>query len=273
MPSHQKPLPNSGRRAEPAQDPEQALRDAITTAQTELNKVVSEKDRLETACEHHKRRAAESANNVLTLRSQLQSVTEDRDSYKKKYQQQNALNEKWIQSYQALEAKYNDLLEAYDEINSSSGSSPNTSVTDRSKEARSSAKRDDRGRTRDGDREREKREKREQKAEKERLSKRFEDRRPPPSNRRSSFIEGWGPGGRSASANPHNRTQYPSGSSGRTAPLSPPHGAQYGGYAAPNVPRSNPNPLSPSGVYSSGSSAVYDEDHEDGNYRPYPIPR
>lgn len=291
MPSHLKSSPTSGRKAESglspcrpyisptaatdscyvANDPEQALRDALTKARTELNKVVGEKDRFESSCEQLKKRVTDATNNVITLRSQLQSTTEERDSYKERYQQArenyNALNDNWAQRYKEMEARYNDLFDAYDELHASSVSSPKTSsLPDRTKDPRSPTKKDDRGRTRDKDREREKREKREQKAEKDRLSKRFEERRPPTSNRHESFIEGWGPGGRSASANPLSRTQYPNVAAGRPALQ---HGTQYG-YSGPTVPRTNP--LSPSGVYSSGSSA-FDDDQEDGNYHAYPIQR
>lgn len=278
-----------------AQDVEQALRDALNRANTELNKVRSEKDRYEASCDQLKKRVSDSSNTVLELRTQLQTATKEKDWYMNQHLQSKddyeALNNNWANRYKTLQLEYDalqaknakletdyaSLASAYGDLSkssqatssTSSGASPKaTTIPDRTRESRSSKKehRDERGRSRPRDKDREKRE---QKAEKERLSKRFEERRPPTSNRRSSFVEGWGPGGRSTSANPLSRTYTTTGRMSQHQPT-----ASYG---SANIPRTS-NPLSPTGTtggaYSSGSSAAYDDDsYEDGNYHPYPIQR
>ena len=264
------------------QDVERTLRDALNLANTDLNKALGERDRYETSCSQLKKRVAESQVAIKDLGTQMTTLSKDKESYKDKYKQSkedySALNEHWAQRYSDLEAKYSNLFEAYNELKAKASVPTNypvvSNLPDRPKESRSSPKesREDRGRGRDKEREREKRDKKEAKAEKERLSKRFENRdsrdnRPPTSNRRSSFIEGWGPGGRSASANPLSRTYSNNATAGRMAP------SQHTSYASPTVPRTL-NHLSPTGVYSSNSSsATYEDDYEDGNYHAHPIPR
>ncbi|KAL7799794.1 hypothetical protein V8C37DRAFT_92459 [Trichoderma ceciliae] len=164
-------------------------------------------------------------------------------------------------------------------------------------------KEDKRERERGGDKDKEKeKEKKEQKAEKERLSRRFEERRgapsapapapapppPPIANRRNSFIEGWGPGGRSASASGSSTRSYtngPNGLNGLTGHAG--HNGHNGHAQVPavipanktvyaNVPRTATNPMTPR-IYSVAGStaAVFDDDgsYEDGNYHAYPISR
>ncbi|CAM1509961.1 Fc.00g002960.m01.CDS01 [Cosmosporella sp. VM-42] len=106
-----------------------------------------------------------------------------------------------------------------------------------------------REKSRPRDKERDREHKSEAKADKVRLSKRF-DERPAPANRRASFIEPWGPGGRM-----------------QTAAVTQSHQAPY----ANNVPRTaNANVTLP-GHFSSDSSAFDDDTYEDGSYHPYPI--
>ncbi|UKZ82029.1 hypothetical protein TrVFT333_009811 [Trichoderma virens FT-333] len=186
-------------------------------------------------------------------------------------------------------------------------------VRDKEK-SRDREKEDKREREKDKDKEKDKeKEKKEHKAEKERLSRRFEERRaapppapapapppPPIANRRNSFIEGWGPGGRSSSASGSSTRSYtngPNGPNGLHSPLSPlgPHGlnghnghnGHIGHVQVPvvtpgnklpyaNVPRTATNPMTPR-IYSVAGStaAVFDDDgsYEDGNYHAYPISR
>ncbi|KAF7560423.1 hypothetical protein G7046_g3714 [Stylonectria norvegica] len=168
-----------------------------------------------------------------------------------------------------------------------SGSSKTpSSKTSSKKEHRDERHRDDRHRDR-GDREerhrersrppRENKERKEHKerdmgktealADKERLSKRFGER-PAPANRRASFIEPWGPGGRSSSALPaDNVMTYTNLATGRmqAGGVTPSHQAAYA-----NVPRTAAVVNNP-GHFSSDSSAFDDDAFEDGSYHPYPI--
>lgn len=131
----------------------------------------------------------------------------------------------------------------------------------------------DKSRTREKERDKEKSD---AKADKVRLSKRF-DERPAPADRRTSFIEPWGPGGwcPTALATPFPPLHYGAQFSdhydadtmtGRMQTASVTHSHQ-GSYA--NVPRSAN--LSISGHVSSDSSNFSDDPFEDGNYHPYPI--
>lgn len=303
-----------------AQDEVEGLRDQLKNAHTELNKVRGEKERYENSCLQLKKRVSESTQIVYDLKNEVAAVKEDRDRYKEDLLQSkedyDALLMKhrdWLQSYTDLKAEHDSLAVRHEALKATLAPVPSPPLADRTKESRSSTKeprstassstkkenrehRDhreerpqrsdhresDRGRGRDKDRE--KREHKEQKAEKERLSKRFEERRPPVTTdsrppasggRRQSFIEGWGPGGRSASANPARTSQSSTQTytSSRKEKLSPPLVPGQPGYGA-SIPRT-PNPLSPTGVYSnSGSSAFTDDDkYEDGNYHAYPIQR
>lgn len=279
MPSHR--TSPSSRRADPVKDDERNLREALNSANTDLNKAIGDKDRFETSCSQLKKLVSESQFTIQDLRSQVQTTSKDRDSYKEKYKQSKedyaALGENWLKRYAELEARYDSLFKSYNDLKSTAATTPTygahsnnatTALPDRSRDSwddRDRERERDRGRGRESDRERERREKKEAKAEKERLSKRFENR-PPTSKRRSSFIDGRGSGGRSASANPASRTSSGSGTTGRPAP-------PYGNYTSSTVPRT-PDPRAPSGHYSSsGSSATFDDDYEDGNYHAYPIQR
>lgn len=272
-----------------ARDMEESLRDQLKCANTELNKVLSERDRFETACKQLKKTVTDTASTVADLKTQLASIKKERDQRSDDLEQAKAdydhllkTHKSFQKSYAELQSEYESLMSRYNTAKgSSSTSSPHSSpLPDRTKEPRPAKKeykeyRDDRyredrdrdsGRDRGRGRDKEK-EKREQEEEKKRLSKRFEGR-PPPSNRRGSCSQGWSSGGRSSSANPSSRY-----TNGRPQPPQLVQGQPaYGGGAS--VPRT-PNPLSPTASYSnSGSSGFNDDDHyEDGNYHAYPIQR
>lgn len=294
-----------------ATDYDERLLDALNQAHTELNKANSERDRFQNLYEQSTKKLTEVNHAHTELKSQLQGFKDNNAALKERLQELKDENERLGydnetlgQDYGDLKTKYNAVTVQLNTINSSptfttSTSSGTGNLPERPKVSRSVSKkdhhrehkehkehkehrdhkdhkdhkehRDDRGRTREKDKEKEKRE---QKAEKERLSKRFEERRPPTSGgRRSSFIEGWGPGGRSTSSAPASTRTYTNVASGHVqVPAVTSHKATYS-----NVPRTAANPLSPR-IYNGvgGSSSGYsDEDgvFEDGNYHAYPIPR
>lgn len=234
-----------------AKDSGEDLLDALAKSQTDLERAIRERDRLE----------AERDKLARSNRDLAEKHRQDKEDYR-------ALNANWVGRYMELESKYKEILDAYDSLNSSVASSPMTTSSDpdRLREPRKPAReghREDRGRARD-EAGRDRHEKRLTEADKERLSRRFEDRRPPVSTSRRPAVDGRASGSRrSSSANPLSRK------SPTQAPLSPPYSAGGRGNNGYAVPRT-PNPLSP--AFSSGSSTAYGEDrHEDGNYHAYPV--
>ncbi|UKZ64446.1 uncharacterized protein TrAtP1_005663 [Trichoderma atroviride] len=245
-------------------------------------------------------------------------------------------NDALAQDYAELKAKYSNLSHQFNALNSAPPPFSNNatnglpgSMAERPKLSRSSSKkerkedreersREERSRVRDKEksrdreredkREREKekerdkenvkeKEKKEHRAEKERLSRRFEERRvvppapapaapapppPPITNRRNSFIEGWGPAGRTSSASGSSTRSYTNGPHGpnghighnghaQVPAVTPVNKAPYA-----NISRTATNPMTPR-IYSAAGStaAVFDDDggYEDGNYHAYPISR
>jgi len=271
-----------------ARDMEESLRDQLKCANTELNKVLSERDRFETSCKQLKKTVTETAGTVADLKKELAAVKKERDDHSDELEQAKADYDALLKKHKAYQKSFDDLQADYDSLlsryntakGSSSTSSPHSSpIPDRAKEARPSKKeykeyRDDRyredrdrdnGRDRGRGRDKDK-EKREQEEEKKRLSKRFEGR-PPVTKRRDSCSQGqWSSGGRSSSQNPSSR--YPNGrpQAPQLVQGHPPYGS--------SVPRT-PNPLSPTASYSNSGSSGFNDDssYEDGNYHAYPIQR
>ena len=285
--------PPTNQRTPPSADYEEQLSDSLMEANTKLNRVIEDRDKLKSLYDQATKKLAESARVTKDVRAEVADLAGDKKDLKARLQQTNEENSKlqydlvaWEEAYNKLETVFQSLqlqLKAAN-ANASSGAGPAAALPERPKPSSRNpgAKKEhkehresrdaERGRGRDRDRDRDRgheRAKQEQKAQKERLSNRFDDKRPPTSGRRQSFIEGWGPGpsrGRSASATPGTRTSYANMpvSTSRIQPLAttPSRPAAYSA-----VPRTT-NPLG----YSSGSSTAYDE-YDDGNYRAYPIVR
>lgn len=267
-------------------DIEESLREQLNRANTELNKVQSERDRLATSLKKTITDSANNAADIKDLKVQLTAVKKERDQANDDLDQSKAdyeaLHKTWLKKYTELQTDHDSLLSRFNTAKgTSSSSSPLSSpIPDRTKEVRPVSKkehreprehrehREDRDRERERprgrDKDREKREQEEQMAEKKRLSKRFEERRPPTA-RRGSVSQGYSSSGRSSSANPNSRSYTNTRSPPQKLPAAQP---VYGS----SVPRT-PNPLSPTGAYSSGSSGFNDDEYEDGNYHAYPIPR
>ncbi|KAK1254317.1 hypothetical protein MKX08_008312 [Trichoderma sp. CBMAI-0020] len=321
-------------------DYEQHLLDRLNTAHTELNKTNSERDRYLGLLEQANKKLAEVTITNTDLKSQNQNLKDNIASLQERIQrgkeESDRLgfeNDALAQDYAELKAKYSNLSHQYNALNSAPPPFSNNatnglsgSMAERPKLSRSSSKkerkedreersREERSRVRDKeksrDREREKekerdkenvkeKEKKEHRAEKERLSRRFEERRvvppapapaapapppPPITNRRNSFIEGWGPAGRTSSASGSSTRSY---TNGPHVPHGPNGHIGHNGHAqvpavtpvnkAPyaNVSRTATNPMTPR-IYSAAGStaAVFDDDgsYEDGNYHAYPISR
>lgn len=279
-------------------DIEETLREQLQRTNTELNKLQTERDRLETACKQLQKTYTDTVATVAELKAELSDVKKERDQHNDDLEQSKAdyaallkTHKSWLRDYTELQNEYDSLLSRYNTAKgTSSASSPLSSpAPDRAKEVRTVSKkehrehrehrepREDRERRKDRDRnqsrdrgrdkEREKREHDELAAEKKRLSKRFEERRPPQAGRRGSVSQWSSSGTRSTSANPNSRSY----TSNRAQP--PPVVSQAQPAYGSSVPRT-PNPLSPTGAYSSGSSGFNDDEpYEDGNYHAYPIPR
>ncbi|KAI6781376.1 uncharacterized protein J7T54_002268 [Emericellopsis cladophorae] len=305
MPSHHRSSPSSGGSRRNDSDVEQQLRDALNKANTELNIISAERDRFETRYLELKKKLGDKEAPLPSIaispaaalprdvKAQIQSLKKDRERQDEHIEDleanYKALNEGWAKQYASLEERHTELKGQYTSLESDykaidkklaemidrfnapqpgSASGPASAASTGSKE--SSSRRDERGRTRDH-KERDKEEKREAKAMEKRLAKRLEakpepstptkESRPPlTSRRRDSHM-----GGRSSSTHRHSHSYSTSQSS-----LNASNTANMGR----SVPRT-PNPLSPGagGVYSSGSSAVYDDDLEDGNYHAHPVHR
>ncbi|KAK1239504.1 hypothetical protein MKX07_008992 [Trichoderma sp. CBMAI-0711] len=328
-------------------DFDRRLLDSLNNAHTELNKTNSERDRYLSLYNQADKKLAEATATITDLKAQNQALKDSAVSFQERYELLMKENDRLrhehgelARGFDDLKAKYTDLSHRYNTLNSASpayssnaGSGLSGSVPERPKVSRSSSKkerkedREERSRVRDReksrdrtkedkrDREKEKekdkereKEKKEHKAEKERLSRRFEERRPAPpapapppppmAHRRNSFIEGWGPAGRSSSASGSSTRSYTNGPNGINGPngVHGPHGGPHGHnglnghrghvqvpavipsskpvYAS--IPRTATDPMTPRIFSVAGSTAaVFDDDgsYEDGNYHPYPIPQ
>ncbi|KAM0244775.1 hypothetical protein ACHAQJ_010717 [Trichoderma viride] len=320
-----------------ASDYEQRLLDSLNTAHTELNKTNSERDRYLGLLEQANKKLAEVTATNTDLKSQNQTFKETIASLQERIQRGKEESDRLRidhgvlgRDYTELKAKYSNLSHQYNALSSAPPPFPTNaanglsgSMPERPKLSRSSSKkerkedRDERSRVRDKEksrdrekedkREREKekekeKEKKEHKAEKERLSRRFEERRavppapapapapppPPIANRRNSFIEGWGPAGRTSSASGSSTRSYTNGPHGPHGPHGPNGHIGHNGHAQvpavtptnktvyANVSRTVTSPMTPR-IYSVAGStaAVFDDDgsYEDGNYHAYPISR
>lgn len=268
--------------------------------------------------------------NIASLQERIQRGKEESDRL-------GFENDTLAQDYAELKVKYSSLSHQFNALNSApppfSTNATNGlsgSMSERPKLSRSSSKkerkedREERSRVRDKEksrdreredkREREKekerdkenvkeKEKKEHRAEKERLSRRFEERRvvppapapaapapppPPITNRRNSFIEGWGPAGRTSSASGSSTRSYTNGPhvphgpnghighNGHNGHAQVPAVTPVNKAAYANISRTATNPMTPR-IYSAAGStaAVFDDDgsYEDGNYHAYPISR
>ncbi|PTB63871.1 hypothetical protein BBK36DRAFT_1161814 [Trichoderma citrinoviride] len=328
-------------------DIDRHLLDSLNNAHTELNKTNSERDRYLILYNQADKKLTEATAIITDLKAQNQTFKDGAAAFQERYEllikENDRLrheNGELARGFDDLKAKYTELSHRYNALNSAApsfssnaGSGQSGSLPERPKVSRSSSKkerkedREERSRVRDReksrdrtkedkrdkekekekDKEREK-EKKEHKAEKERLSRRFEERRPAPpapapppppmAHRRNSFIEGWGPGGRSSSASGSSTRSYTNGPNGITGPngLHGPHGGPHGlnghnghmGHVQvpvvtpgskpvyASIPRTAANPMTPRIFSVAGSTAaVFDDDgsYEDGNYHPYPIPQ
>jgi hypothetical protein len=255
------------------------VEDRLLAALTQLNKVNAEKDKLEALHDGTNKRLSEATRAQADLKIQAQTFRDENTKLRERLQGLKVDHERvifengnWDNNYTELKARYDLLVLRYNATTAHSPTNPMAGpLPERPKVARATSKRESRDQREDRGRAREKR--KEAKDEKERLSRRFEGRpddRRPPTSHRDSYIEGWGPGGRSASANPASRSFNKVATGRMQGPAIT--ASQQAAYS--NVPRTT-NPMSP-GLYSSsgsGSSAVYDDDLEDGNYRAYPIAR
>ncbi|OAQ79941.1 growth-arrest specific micro-tubule binding domain-containing protein [Purpureocillium lilacinum] len=280
----------------PTKEYAEALMEDLKNANTDLNKANSERDRYKYLYEQATLKLSQSHAAQNDLKAQAHSLKDDFSVLRARVQQledDNAQllyeNDLWDKHYTGLEKSYGELTVQYNSLlasmpSSSSSYRISTNLPERPKRASHHKKKPSSSSTRREHKEsspasRKSNTSNSDKEQKDRLSKRFEEKRPSSSggrgSRRHSFIEGWGPAsGSSASAAPPT-----TGATGRafagvaTAGLGqPPAVSQsHNKVSFSSVPRTTANPLSP-GLYS--NTAAYDDEYyEDGNYHPYPVAR
>ncbi|KAI9158307.1 hypothetical protein HJFPF1_06299 [Paramyrothecium foliicola] len=261
---------------------EEDLRDALQRANTEWNKANEARDKFQLLYEQTNAKLSEANKAKDDLKSETLAVKDHNAALKQELQRLKDLyaalkyeHRILSQSHEELRTKHDALALRYSTPHQPSPTAAKADqLPERPKASRTSTKekhRDERSRTKDKEKEREKERDKENKAERERLLGRFEGKRPSPPGHRDSFIEPWGPGGRSPTVDTATRA-YPNVATGR---LQPPALTQALQPAYSNVPRVA-NPLSP-GIYSSTAIAFDDDedddDYEDGNYHAHPLAR
>jgi regulator of replication initiation timing len=258
MPLIQRPAGNVGRNAQSGMSDHERIMANLKAAKDEI-------ERLRSLNERTNQKLNEATRNNSELKVQLSGFKEQNQHLKQEAESLVFENSSWETKYKELRARYENLELRHNALKDPSPTNPMASpLPDRtkkrhshkpSKDGDSREHREDKNRDRDRDRDRD----RGRGRDREKLLERFSDRRPPTTTR---HIEGWGPGGRSASATPASRNNYTSVASGRNRETT---------YETPRTA----NPMSPTSTgfhSSSGSSAMFDDERaEDGNYHQYPV--
>ncbi|KJZ80456.1 hypothetical protein HIM_00306 [Hirsutella minnesotensis 3608] len=260
-------MPSSVNALATAQDAQEQLLDDLKDANTELNRITSERDRYYRLYEQANNKLSESHAAKEDLKTQVLSLRDDNAALRQKIKElekENTnlvyANDLWDKHYTMLERNYHKIVAEFNAAPSvSSGASLKLPERPKPSHRSSSKKGHKEERSKKGEKE-----SREKKAEKERLSRRFDENRPSTSGRRQSFIEPWGP---SVGAAP----TPPAPSRGFTDIKAPAGQSAHNNVAFSAVPRST-NPLSP-GAYKHGATNLYDEGYEDGNYHAFPVAR
>jgi DNA repair exonuclease SbcCD ATPase subunit len=236
-------------------------------------RINGEKDRYKKLYEQATKKLSEITSTNVDLKDQVQALKEDLVLLRKEKEtilSQKADLEHKQRMLQDLctesKAKLDHLQMIHDACPGQPQSSarPSATVPDRTK-PKDRDSRDDRGRAKE-------KEKREQRADKERLSKRFEEKekkesRPPISNAKEPYKEPMGP----RSSSRVRQSTYLDTSTGRLhAPASSSSSRHSSSHAS--VPRT-PNTMNPTVLYPQSNGPSYYDNHEDGNYHPHPIAR
>ncbi|UNI20252.1 hypothetical protein JDV02_006355 [Purpureocillium takamizusanense] len=287
---------HSSRPGQTASEYAEEVMEQLKNANTQLNKANSERDRYKHLYEQVLAKVSQSNAAKDDFKAQAQSLKEHSALLRARVQQLEdendqllCDNELWDKDYTMLEKSYSELALQHDTLLASMPASssshrmathlpekPKRTSHHKKKSSSSSTRREHkesspssrRSNNSNGD-----------KDQKDRLSKRFEEKRSSVSgsrgSRRESFIEGWGPAsGSSAPAAPptagvtgRSFAGFATSGLGQPPAVSP----SYNKVSFSSVPRTAANPLSP-GLYS--TTAPYDgEYHDDGNYHVYPVTR
>lgn len=242
---------------------DETLLENLKNANTELNKVTSERDRYVRLYEQATQKLSESHAAKEDLKAQVHALKEEHAALRRKLQESKRENKEltcavdaWAHEHENLQQEFDDLAAAYHDATTSPSGVQGTSMRlpERPKSShKSSSKREHKEeRARKSDKE-----SREKRSEKERLSRRFDQERP--GSRRQSFIEPWGPGARPVSSAP-----------ARDMPVQAVQ-PSHSNVAFSTVPRTS-NPLG-SSLYKPGGGCLYDDEVEDGNYHAYRVAR
>ncbi|PHH86246.1 hypothetical protein CDD83_10529 [Cordyceps sp. RAO-2017] len=276
----------------PAQDNEERLLENFKNANTELNKVMSDRDRYKSLYEQvvldrdrfkslyeqatHKLSESHEARQDLDSqlhavkedKSKLQAVREDKAKLQQKIQELERSYDELVYDYESLSQHYTTMEQRYTEAAAQLHSAGSTHAAVQAMPVRPKPSTRSPGR-KDHKDERVKRsdnESRAHKAEKERLSRRFDEKRPAASrDRRHSFIEPWGPSAGAGAAVAGR------GFADVQAPAVPP---SHSNAVFSSVPRTA-NALNP-GLYPPSAGSLYNNNsdgYEDGNYHAYPVAR
>ncbi|KAH7320968.1 hypothetical protein B0I35DRAFT_407985 [Stachybotrys elegans] len=286
----------------PSEERDRALFDAYQRANTELNKIMADRDKLQVLYDQTIKKLSDSNKVVGDLKDQAQTFKEEIANLRQRNLDLTEASEKLkfendtlTMAKTAIQAKYDNLRMRYEVLDDASPTNPMVStIPERPKSSRSPGSgsgsgtssgkkesREDRDRERDRDRDRDRdrergrgrdkeKEKKEQEAEKHRLSRRFEKERPPLTNQRSSYQEGWGPSGRSTSTTRNRQKAAP------PARIQPPSGPYQQQAPSAKTPRTTTDPY---GTSNYSGSYTYDDvqygegDFEDGNYHMHPLSR
>jgi DNA polymerase III alpha subunit (gram-positive type) len=240
-----------------------------------LQRINSDRDRYKKLYEQATKKLSEFTQSNTDYKDQILTLKEDNALLKKENEnikkQQTELehNHRMLQDLlKESKAKLEHLEILHDGCPTQPQSSVRQTATvpDRTKH-KDKDSREDRGRVKEKEKEREKKE---QRAEKERLSKRFDekkDSRPPVSNAKEPYREPMGP----RSSSRVRQSTYLDTSSGRLHTPASSSSSRHSSHAS--VPRT-PNTMNPPVLYSqSNGQSYYDANHEDGNYHPHPISR
>jgi DNA repair exonuclease SbcCD ATPase subunit len=236
-----------------------------------LQRVHGEKDRYKKLYEQATKKLSEFTQTNTDLKDQVNALKEDLTLLKKekdiilKQKTDVEHNERMLQDLlKESNAKLEHLQLIHDGCPPQPEPSvrPTATIPDRTKQ-KDRDSRDDRGRAKE-------KEKREQRADKERLVKRFEEKkesRPPVSNAKEPYKERMGP----RSSSRVRQSTYIDTSSGRLHTSASSSSSRHSSSHA-SVPRT-PNTMNPTVLYSQSNGQTYYDNHEDGNYHPHPIAR
>jgi hypothetical protein len=208
---------------------------------------------------------------IKRLVAELNIIVKEKDTLEKGFKQVSFEKETMTKKFIRLEASFDNLKLKYDAIPEERRNPMTAALPERPHRTATSTSTSSGG-SGGSSRAHEAERGRQRQADKERLATRFETTRRPPltgnnGNRNSSYIEGYGPRRRSGSAAaPSSRVVYDNVT--HTGRLDEPLVSPRDAIAFSQVPRS----MAGSGGYrSGGSSAVYDDYEEDGDYHIRPV--